>query len=164
MPRAQPGNKNAAGNRGGGRPSLFTEALGDEIIRRLQAGEWLTRITDDAHMPSYHSAIDWGAGKHGASSEFSQRYNEAIDKRHRNLLEETLDIADDSSGDLKTIERKDGRLDEVQDSEFVARSKLRIETRLKVLALLDRNKYGPKSDLNLTGSMNVKIEEGDADL
>ena len=80
------------------------------------------------------------------------------------MLEETLDIADDSSGDLKTIERKDGRLDEVQDSEFVARSKLRIETRLKVLALLDRNKYGPKSDLNLTGAMNVKIEEGDADL
>lgn len=44
---------------GGGRPSIRTDDLVDELMSRIEAGESLTRICEDAHMPSRSTALAW---------------------------------------------------------------------------------------------------------
>jgi hypothetical protein len=51
---------------------------------------------------------------------------------------EALDIADENQHD--TIKRQDGS--EGPDSEWISRSRLRVETRLKLLAKWDPKRYG----------------------
>lgn len=67
------------------------------------------------------------------------------------IAEEALEIADDGTNDWIEREREDGSSDTVLDHEHVQRSKLRIETRLKLLAKWDPKRYGDKLDLNHGG-------------
>lgn len=58
------------------------------------------------------------------------------------LVEESVEIADDGTNDWMEREMESGRVDVSLDRDHVQRSKLRIETRLKVAALLDPKRYG----------------------
>lgn len=73
----------------------------------------------------------------------SARFREMMEKAREAgfdaLAEECLDIADD--GTLDTIETKFGPK---SDKEWIARSKLRVETRLKLLSKWHPKKYGEK--------------------
>ena len=64
------------------------------------------------------------------------------------LFDQCLEIADDDRHDTKTITRGDGSTLEVMDFEWVARSKLKVETRLKMAGKLSPKKYGDKIDVN----------------
>lgn len=61
------------------------------------------------------------------------------------IAEETLEIADDSTNDWVERERDDGSKYEALNGEHVQRSKLRVETRLKLLAKWDPKRYGDKT-------------------
>jgi hypothetical protein len=58
------------------------------------------------------------------------------------LVEESLEIADDATNDWIEREMDSGRIDVSLDRDHVQRSKLRIETRIKLAALLDPVRYG----------------------
>ena len=67
----------------------------------------------------------------------------ARDLGYDNIAEECLDIADDANNDWMERTDKDGRSTGwVVNGEHVQRSKLRIETRLKLLAKFNPKKYG----------------------
>jgi hypothetical protein len=76
------------------------------------------------------------------------------------IAEDILDIADDGTNDWVERKRKDGSVDTVVDSEHVQRSKLRIETRLKLLAKWNPKKYGDKQvvDLGNKDGEALKVE------
>lgn len=42
-----------------GRPSLYTEALADEIVERMTRGESMVKIADDDHMPDRPTIYRW---------------------------------------------------------------------------------------------------------
>jgi hypothetical protein len=63
------------------------------------------------------------------------------------LMYQGLEIADDDSGDLETVERRDGTTETRMNSEFVARSKLRVDARFKMAARLDPKVWGDKLDI-----------------
>lgn len=63
------------------------------------------------------------------------------------LLDETVDIADETLFD--TIKDESGS--ERPNSEWISRSKLRIETRIKLAQMLKPKKYGAKLDLTSAG-------------
>lgn len=42
-----------------GRPGMYTDKLGDEIIERMEAGERITSICRDPHMPRYGTLCNW---------------------------------------------------------------------------------------------------------
>lgn len=130
--------------RGPGRPSDYTDDLALLICNRLATGEPLAVICRDEGMPHRSTIYDWMK----ARPEFSRRFARAREEGFDALAAECLAIADDASGDRKTVGR-DGEEREVCDTEFVQRAKLRIETRLKLLAKWDPKRYGDK--IALTG-------------
>jgi hypothetical protein len=81
-----------------------------------------------------------------------------------NIAEECLDIADNSNNDWMNREVRNARgqieIQRVVDTEHIQRSKLRIETRLKLLAKWKPEKYGDKTII--AGDPNgapIKTEE-----
>lgn len=70
------------------------------------------------------------------------RYARARKLGYDALAEESLEIADDGTNDWVEREKEDGRLDVEVDRDHIQRSKLRIETRLKLLAVWDPKRYG----------------------
>lgn len=124
-----------------GRPSSYSDELAKEICDRLSKGEPLARICRDEHMPCDDTVRNW-ADKDEA---FSRAIARAREAGFDFLAAECLEIADDGSADYKLSDRE-GR-DIVVDSEHIQRSKLRIETRLKLLAKWDPKRYGDRLGL-----------------
>ena len=112
-----------------GRPTLYTEALADEILRRHAAGESLTKICDEPGMPDTNTLGAWTT----KYPEFSRARARARLDWADYLFAETLDIADNTGG-------KD-------TPALVQRDKLRVNTRLKMVAKINPDKYGDKLEI-----------------
>lgn len=130
-----------------GRPSKFTEAIAAEIIERLSDGEPLADICRSEGMPAVRTVSDWKASNPQFSADFAQAREDGFDA----LAAECLEIAEDGSQDYAMKERPDGTPYEAFDSEHVQRSKLRIETRLKLLAKWDPKRYGDRQAVEHSG-------------
>jgi hypothetical protein len=119
-----------------GRKTTYTTELADEIIRDLSKGIPLMEICRRDHMPETQSIYRWCEANF---ENFAERFARARADGFDAIAADCLKIADDASGD--TIETEDGpRL----NSEFAARSRIRIETRLKLLAKWDPKRYGER--------------------
>jgi len=118
-----------------GRPSKFTPQIAQEICDRLSKGEPLAQICRDEKMPSPSTISTWKAVDPDFSAAIARAREDGFDA----IAQECLDIADNTHSD--TISTKDG---ERPDTEWISRSKLRVETRLKLLAKWDPKRYGEK--------------------
>lgn len=141
-----------------GRQTTFTAKAADAICARLSKGEPLASICRDKGMPAVRTVSDWAAANPEFAADFARGRDEGFDA----IAADCLDIADDASGDRKIVGRE-GEEREVCDTEFVQRAKLRIETRLKLLAKWDPKRYGDKLDLNHSGGVTVEIIRFDKD-
>lgn len=79
------------------------------------------------------------------------RYERALRGVADHLVSEVIAIADDSSGDT-TIGPRGG---EVMDTEYVARSKIKIDTRMKLAGYYDKTRFGRDSDTTPAGTANM---------
>ena len=126
---------------GRGRPSKFTEAVASEIVSRLSAGETLRSICRDENMPSWQSIYNWISD----NEEFSGRIARARELGEDAIAQECVDIADNATNDWMARLDKDGvSAGWLLNGDHVQRSKLRIDTRLKLLAKWNPKKYGDK--------------------
>lgn len=132
-----------------GRPSTYTQEKADEICARLGTGEPLAVICRDEHMPSVATVSNWKE----AHKDFSVAIARAREEGFDQIAAECLDIADETGRD--TIYGENG---ERADTEWISRSKLRIETRLKLLAKWDPKRYGDKLQTELSGNVGVTVE------
>lgn len=127
-----------------GRKSTYTPGLGALIADRLAKGEPLAQICREDGMPADRTVRDW----QDARPEFAATIARAREAGHDFIAAECLTIADDSRNDF--IEKLAGGGDEQAvkalafNAEHVQRSKLRIETRLKLLAKWDPKRWGEK--------------------
>lgn len=117
-----------------------------EICDRLSRGETLTSICRDPHMPERTTAYDWI----NDSEEFSQRVSRARFIGHDAIADDCVDIADDTARDYVT-----GPQGPAFNAEHVQRSKLRIETRLKLLSKWDAKRYGDKQQVEHSGAIDT---------
>ena len=142
--------KAKAPSRKAGRPSKYMLDLAESICERLSSGESLTRICSTEGMPKRTTVVGW-QGQHDG---FSTLYARARRAYADAIFDEAMEIADDSSGDWTT---KVVRGEEVRavDHENIQRSRLRVDTRLRVAAKINPAKYGEKLDLNMSGELNV---------
>lgn len=117
--------------------TTYDETKALAICQRLEdePALGLRQILRDAGVPksTFH---DW-RGKHEA---LEKAYQAAKQSGYDNLAQECLAIADDGTNDY-TVD-KDGN--EVLDREHIQRSKVRIETRMKLLAKWFPEKYGER--------------------
>ena len=109
-----------------GRPSKFTHAISEEIIERLSEGEPLAQICRSEGMPHRSVFYDWMETR----PELSRRFARAREEGEDMIALDCLNIADDNGKDTRILE--DGK--EITDGDVVQRAKLRIDTRLKLLA------------------------------
>lgn len=125
-----------------GRPSKFTQEVADEICHRLSQGEPLEKICRDEHMPSSRTVLRWKEASEAFMSDIARAREAGFDR----IAADCLDIADETTFD--TIIGDNG---DRANTEWISRSKLRIETRLKLLAKWDPKRYGDKITQEHTG-------------
>ena len=120
-----------------------------EVIERLLGGiadgKTLRALCREDGMPNWRTVYDWIE----ADADLAARFERAREIGFDAIAEDVFDIADDGTNDWVERERKDGTPDIVLNSEHVQRSKLRIETRMKLLAKWHPKKYGDKQDVNI---------------
>lgn len=135
-----------------GRQTTITIEATQEICARLAKGEPLAWICRDDHLPAVRTVSDWCA----ANSDFAADFARARDDGFDAIATDCLNIADDNRNDVRFVENDI----EISNQDNVQRAKLRIDTRLKLLAKWDVKRYGDKiaQDVNHSGSVVTKIE------
>ena len=120
-----------------GRPSKFTQDIADEICERLSDGEPLAAICRDPKMPAVSTVWQWEKDRADLSEAIARARLVGFDA----IAVEALAIADATENDTVVNERGN----EAPNSEWITRSRLRVETRLKLLAKWDPRRYGDKT-------------------
>tara|TARA_R110000744_G_scaffold246942_1_gene363473 strand:- start:36140 stop:36655 length:516 start_codon:yes stop_codon:yes gene_type:complete len=124
----------------GGRPTDYSLELSDVICERLAGGESMRSIGRDESMPAVRTMFRWLREK----EEFKHQYEIAKEESADGLVEEMLEIADESSNDYMDKLMKNGETVRVLDAEHVQRSRLRIDVRKWSASKLKPKKYGDK--------------------
>lgn len=123
-----------------GRPSHFTQNLADLICERICDGESLRSICSNESMPGRTTVFRWLA----EIEDFRNQYARAREIQADTLFEEILEIADDSTRDTITKEGRDGESYETANSEWINRSRLRVDARKWMASKLAPKKYGER--------------------
>lgn len=132
----------------GGRPSVYSEEVAEEICKRHANGESLRQITRDPRMPADSTVRLWIVNNRNG---FSARYAKAREAMYERWAEEIVEIADDATNDW--MQREEAV---VLNSEHVNRSRLRVDTRKWLLSKLMPKQYGDKHEV--TGKDGGPIE------
>jgi hypothetical protein len=127
-----------------GRPSKFTEALFQSICDRLAQGEPLAAICRDEGMPGRRTVYEWEEANPELSAHIARAREEGFDV----IAADCLAIANTQEpGVTQKMERNaDGVLvvTEQKVEDMISHRRLKIETRLKLLAKWDPKRYGDK--------------------
>lgn len=125
-----------------GRPSTFTPDIAREICERLSHGEPLAQICRDEGMPHPTTFRRWCEESVEIDGEsLAIAYARAREDGFDAIAVEALAIADETARDTK----KAVNGDEQPNSEWITRSRLRVDTRLKLLAKWDPKRYGERT-------------------
>lgn len=128
-------------------PRPLTEEIFESICQKIEETSYGTKHHCEKHdvsVGSFYRFMD-------SSEARLERYARAKDRQADNLVEEMIDICDDGSNDLMTIEKGDISYEQ-ENKEVVNRSRLRIDTRKWIAAKLKPKRYGDKLDLTTGGS------------
>jgi hypothetical protein len=133
-----------------GRPSIYSDELIDSICERIMMGESLNRICKDKAMPSYRTVCYWLRDK----PDFLQKYTCARVVQMHLLADSILEIADDGSQD--TVVNDKGHAE--KNTEWITRTRLKLDTRKWLLAKLLPRIYGDKVNVTTDGEKLTRIE------
>lgn len=138
-----------------GHSEQFKKEMFDKLIDWISDGKTVRSFSRE-HKISFRTLLEWVE----SSEENEKRYSRARVIQCESIAEEIFEIADDSSEDIRTI-YKDGKLIEVENKEFVSRSKLRTDARIWYLSKVASGKYGNKIEVDQktehSGSINIPI-------
>jgi hypothetical protein len=132
-----------------GRPTNYTDTIADEICEWIAEGKSLNKWCAIEGNQSRKTVYAWLDKKENI--EFRNNYADARARQADYYAQEIIEIADDSSGDMIT----DNEGNERFDSEFAARSRIRIDARKWYASKVAPKKYGDKLDVTSDGE---KIE------
>lgn len=133
MAKTPPKNK-------GGRPSIFTQELADNICEQLAMGISMRTVCLADDMPAIATVFKWFRTK----PEFLSQYARAKEESADALFEETVDIADDS---LKEAHAADPKA----SGAVVQAMRLRVDTRKWMMSKMKPKKYGDTIDVTSGG-------------
>ena len=131
-----------------------------ELCERIAEGEPLRAICREDGMPAWRTVYMWRED----DKEFDTAIAHARNIGEEAILEDTLLIADTQERGQVITKKEWG--EEIREEDMIAHRKLKIETRLKLLAKWNPKKYGDKVDhTSSDGSMSPKApQEVDAQL
>lgn len=118
-----------------GRPTDYNQDLAAFVCERISNGESVRKICSDPDMPASSSIFKWLI----LHQEFAEQYTRAREAQMDAMVEEILEISDDTAKD--TLSTDSG---EKPNSEWINRSRLRVDTRKWLMSKLAPKKYGDK--------------------
>jgi hypothetical protein len=124
-----------------GRPATYDKAIAQQMCEQLSEGIPLREICRQEGYPAWRTVYLWMS----KDPDLSAAIAHARDIGYDAMAEECLDIADNAGNDY--MERLDAEGVPVGwqvNGDHIQRSKLRIETRLKLLAKFNPKRYGDK--------------------
>lgn len=121
-------------------PTKRFDDVDQEILKRISEGEPLAVIcrSDPVRFPTPMTWGNWVDKDESLAIGYARAREVGFDA----IAADCLEIADETSNDTKKV-GDDER--EVANAEWISRSKLRVETRLKLLAKWDPKRYGDKT-------------------
>lgn len=126
----------------GGRPTIYSQEIANQICARLANGESLVNICLSKGMPEARTVHYWLIdGKH---EEFFLKYARARDIQAEVMFDEILNIADKSDEIVKSGAEK-------KSSAFSQNQRLKVDTRKWYLSKVLPKKFGDKLDLTTDG-------------
>lgn len=140
-----------------GRPPVYSGEERDEImahvLTNVASGRYVSRVfredkTTSTGVKLPHVATFWLWVFE--SKEYGDKLARAREAGVEAKLDECEEIADDAINDFMEVNYGEDRRIEYR-AEHVQRSKLRIETRIKLAQMLKPKTYGPKLDLTSDG-------------
>jgi hypothetical protein len=138
--------KKPGAKRGRGRPSTYRQEVADIICARLSQGEPLAEICREVGMPPVRTVSQWKEDHPAFAADFARARDEGYDA----IAADCLRIADETEHDTVMVGQGENER-AAANTEWISRSKLRVETRLKLLAKWDPRRYGEKMTTELTG-------------
>ena len=133
--------KDPADHKPTGRPSTYDPDIAQQMCEQLSEAVPLREICRQEGFPAWRTVYDWMKKDPDLSAAIAYARDVGYDK----MAEECLDIADNANNDWMERLDKDGVAIGWQlNGDHVQRSKLRIETRLKLLAKFNPKKYGER--------------------
>ena len=124
----------------------WTAELEQSIVDWIASGRTLREFCRQDGKPSHDAVYD----RQKLCEDFKQRIARAREIGEDVIAEECLAIADDGSNDYMERDLGDGVVVQQLNSEHIQRSRLRVDTRLKLLAKWNPKKYGDTAKLALT--------------
>lgn len=126
----------------------YSDDKARKICERLMFGDSLKKICEADNMPSRMIVIKWLA--HPDNVDFREMYYYAKRISAEQLVDEIVDIADDTSNDWKKKFDKQGEhVGWEPDNEAIQRSRVRIDTRKWLAAKMLPRLYGDKLDMTM---------------
>jgi hypothetical protein len=122
-----------------GRPSEYTPETADAIVAWLSEGMTLREFCRQAETPHYSTVYDWMT----RNEEFAQRIARARLIGEEVIHQQCLEIADNTQMGVIVTKKPDGTT-ETKTADMIEHRKLRIYTRLQLLAKWNPKKYGDK--------------------
>jgi hypothetical protein len=149
------------------RKDCYTDEEKDEIIAhvlvQVATGRFVSRVfredqttPDGVKMP--HVATFWQWFVQDETGELDDKLARAREKGIEALLDETIDIADQAEFDTYHNEKGEPRA----NTEWITRSRLRVDTRIKLAQMMKPKTYGPKLDVTSGGEKVGLAAELDA--
>lgn len=144
-----------------GRPSSYTAEVAAAICERVANGETLRSICREDDFPGHSTVYRWL----DENQEFAGRFAAARAQGEDVIAQECLEIADDGSNDwMEQHSEESASAGWRLNGDHVQRSKLRIDTRLKLLAKWNPKKWGDKQHIEHSGKLGLEsLIAGDDD-
>lgn len=139
-----------------GRPTDYTPELGVEMCALIAEGETVFDLCEQENMPDKSTFFRW-LYKY---DDFRDIYLKAKKAQTHFIAEEIRAIADDGQNDwVERESKRTGETSTVVNAEHIQRSKLRVETRLKIMAMMNSHTYGETKRTELTGKDGAPLFE-----
>jgi hypothetical protein len=116
----------------GGRPTKYTEKLGDRICEGVSNRLSIAKICAHDDMPAVRTVYTWLR----AHKEFLHNYELAKEDQAHNLVEDALNIADDESIDPQ-------------------HKRIMVDTRKWIASKYNTKKYGDKQQVEHSGTIGL---------
>jgi len=137
------------------RPIQYDQKLADEICETIACSEKGLRVLckENPHWPHKSMIMKWRL----TNDRFGEQYARAKQLQIEALVDDILDISDDVSNDTIIREGKNGEQYENPNSEWINRSRLRIDSRKWLAAKLAPKVYGERKEVSVEESLMTKI-------
>ena len=138
----------------------YSPALAHLVVLSIAGGQTLTATCSQPGFPSPWVLRRWCR----ENPELAEDIQTAQYVRAHVLVDEAQAIADDATGDYRTVTRRDGRQEEVFDHENVARSKLKVDVRKWIAGKLNRAAWGESKQIDIDAKvLTVSLSEEQLD-